>query len=42
LDRSIAGLEQYTYKSGGELVEWLREQIGKSAFGEIEKRLGKG
>jgi signal transduction histidine kinase/FixJ family two-component response regulator len=40
LDRSIAELERYSYESEGELVEWLREQIGKSAFEEIEKRLG--
>jgi hypothetical protein len=40
LDQTIAELEQYSYESEGELVEWLREQIGKSAFEEIEKRLG--
>jgi CheY-like chemotaxis protein len=40
LDRVIAELEQYSYESEGELVAWLREQIGKSAFEEIEKRLG--
>jgi CheY-like chemotaxis protein len=40
MDRAIARLEQYSYESGGELVAWLREQIGKSAFEEIEARLG--
>jgi hypothetical protein len=39
LDRTIVKLEQYSYESEGELVEWLQEQIGKSAFEEIEKRL---
>jgi hypothetical protein len=40
LDNAIIELERYDYESEGELVEWLREQIGKSAFGEIESRLG--
>jgi hypothetical protein len=39
LDAALAELEKYCYESQGELVEWLHEQIGKSAFGEIEKRL---
>jgi hypothetical protein len=42
LDQTIAELEQYSYESEGELVVWLREQIGKSALEEIEKRLGNG
>jgi hypothetical protein len=39
LDKSISALEQYRYKEQGELVDWLREQLGRSAFEEIEKRL---
>jgi HPt (histidine-containing phosphotransfer) domain-containing protein len=39
LDQTITELEEYSYESEGELVKWLREQIGKSAFEEIEKRL---
>ncbi|MDR3342597.1 MAG: response regulator [Treponema sp.] len=39
LDTALACLEKYRYESQGELVEWLHEQIGKSEFGAIEKRL---
>jgi YD repeat-containing protein len=39
LDTALTELERYRYDSQGELVEWLHEQIGKSEFGEIEKRL---
>jgi signal transduction histidine kinase/CheY-like chemotaxis protein len=39
LDTTLAELERYRYESQGELVEWLHEQIGKSEFGAIEKRL---
>jgi signal transduction histidine kinase/CheY-like chemotaxis protein len=39
LDTALAELERYCYASQGELVEWLHEQIGKSEFGAIEKRL---
>jgi signal transduction histidine kinase/CheY-like chemotaxis protein len=39
MDKAIAELEQNSYESGGELVAWLRDQSGKSAFAEIEKRL---
>jgi HPt (histidine-containing phosphotransfer) domain-containing protein len=39
LDQAITELEQYRYKEQGELVDWLREQLGRSAFEEIEKRL---
>jgi signal transduction histidine kinase/CheY-like chemotaxis protein len=41
LDSALAELEQYRYESGGELVEWLHEQISKSEFGAIEERLGR-
>jgi CheY-like chemotaxis protein len=40
LDAALAELEQYRYDAQKELVEWLHDQIGKSEFGEIEKRLG--
>jgi hypothetical protein len=39
LDKAITELERYRYKEQGELVDWLREQSGRSAFEEIEKRL---
>jgi CheY-like chemotaxis protein len=39
LDKAISELEQYRYESREELVEWLREKIGRSSFEEIEKRL---
>jgi hypothetical protein len=39
VDKAISELEQYSYESGSELVDWLRKQAGKSAFDEIEKRL---
>jgi signal transduction histidine kinase/CheY-like chemotaxis protein len=39
LDTALAELERYRYEFQGELVEWLHEQIGKSEFGAIEKRL---
>jgi signal transduction histidine kinase/CheY-like chemotaxis protein len=39
LDTTLAELERYRYETQGELVEWLHEQIGKSEFEEIEKRL---
>jgi CheY-like chemotaxis protein len=39
LDKAIIELEQYRYESQGDLVEWLREQSGKSAFERIEERL---
>jgi signal transduction histidine kinase/CheY-like chemotaxis protein len=39
LDSDLSELEKFRYESGEELVEWLHEQIGKSEFGAIEKRL---
>jgi CheY-like chemotaxis protein len=32
-------LETYTYKSGGDLVEWLDEQLENLEYGAIEKKL---
>jgi hypothetical protein len=39
LDKAIIELEKYRYDVQGDLVEWLREQSGKSAFEQIEARL---
>jgi CheY-like chemotaxis protein/HPt (histidine-containing phosphotransfer) domain-containing protein len=39
LDRAMEKLEQCAYESEAELVPWLREQIDKSEFEEIMKRL---
>jgi signal transduction histidine kinase/CheY-like chemotaxis protein len=39
MDKAVLELAQYRYESRGELVEWLREKTGRSAFEEIEKRL---
>jgi HPt (histidine-containing phosphotransfer) domain-containing protein len=38
MDRLIEKLEQYSYASGGELVEWLRERIDRSELDEIAER----
>jgi hypothetical protein len=39
LDRAIKELERYIYKLDADLAPWLREQIEKSEFEEITKRL---
>ncbi|MDR0709030.1 MAG: response regulator [Spirochaetaceae bacterium] len=39
MDRLIEELEQYSYASGGELVEWLRERTDRSELDEIAERL---
>jgi len=39
LDRAIAELEQYSYESQADLVEWLRRQIDKSELESIRERL---
>jgi CheY-like chemotaxis protein len=39
LDSAMEELEQWVYESNTELVPWLREQIDKSEFEEITKRL---
>jgi signal transduction histidine kinase/FixJ family two-component response regulator len=39
LDSAMEELEQYVYESDTELVPWLREQVDKSEFEEIIKRL---
>jgi CheY-like chemotaxis protein len=39
LDSAMEELEQYVYDSNTELVPWLKEQIDKSEFEEITKRL---
>jgi signal transduction histidine kinase/DNA-binding response OmpR family regulator/HPt (histidine-containing phosphotransfer) domain-containing protein len=39
LDSAMEELEQCVYESDAELVPWLREQVDKSEFEEITKRL---
>jgi CheY-like chemotaxis protein len=39
LDSAMEELEQYVYESDAGLVSWLREQVDKSEFEEIIKRL---
>jgi signal transduction histidine kinase/DNA-binding response OmpR family regulator len=39
LDSAMEELEQYVYDSDVELAPWLREQVDKSEFEEITKRL---
>jgi CheY-like chemotaxis protein len=39
LDKAVTELSQYRYESRGELVDWLRDKTGRSAFEEIETRL---
>jgi hypothetical protein len=34
-DEIVTRLESFRYERGGKTVEWLREQIGKTAFEEI-------
>jgi hypothetical protein len=42
IDKALEELEAYSYDSGAELVEWLRNQANISGFTEIEERLGQG
>ncbi|MDR1506101.1 MAG: response regulator [Treponema sp.] len=42
LDSAMEELEQCVYESDTELVPWLREQIDKSEFEEITRRLAAG
>ncbi|MDR1351641.1 MAG: response regulator [Treponema sp.] len=39
MDGLIEELEQYSYVSGADLVEWLRERADRSEFDEIAERL---
>jgi signal transduction histidine kinase/DNA-binding LytR/AlgR family response regulator len=39
LDAAIYELEQYRYESQSDLVEWLRDEIGKSELESIRERL---
>jgi CheY-like chemotaxis protein/HPt (histidine-containing phosphotransfer) domain-containing protein len=39
LDKAIEELEQYSYESNGDLVPWLREQLGMAEFEQITERL---
>ena len=38
-DRAMEELERYRYESGGELVAWLREELGVAGFRQIIDRL---
>jgi CheY-like chemotaxis protein/HPt (histidine-containing phosphotransfer) domain-containing protein len=39
LDKAIEELEQYSYENNGDLVPWLREQLGQAEFEQITERL---
>jgi CheY-like chemotaxis protein/nitrogen-specific signal transduction histidine kinase len=39
MDEILKELERCRYESGGELVTWLREQLDRLEYGEIQKRL---
>ncbi|GHU32608.1 hypothetical protein FACS1894172_09540 [Spirochaetia bacterium] len=39
VDKAMEQLEAYMYESGGELMEWLREQVSIMGFKQIAKRL---
>ncbi|AEF84408.1 multi-sensor hybrid histidine kinase [Treponema primitia ZAS-2] len=40
VDKVMEELEHFSYDSGSDLVEWLRNQVNMSGFMEIEERLG--
>jgi PAS domain S-box-containing protein len=39
MEEVLAELEKYEYESGGDLVEWLREQMDNLEYGAIRERL---
>ena len=39
MEEALEKLEQYHYESGGELVQWLREQMDNLEYDIILKRL---
>jgi signal transduction histidine kinase/CheY-like chemotaxis protein len=39
MEEALAGLEQYEYESGGELVQWLRKQADNLEYDAIRERL---
>ena len=39
IDNIVAKLDTYTYESGGELVQWLREMADEMNYNEIAERL---
>jgi len=39
MDEALEKLEMYRYESGGELVQWLREQMDNLEYDAIQKRL---
>jgi CheY-like chemotaxis protein len=42
VDKAMEELESFSYDSGSDLVEWLRNQVNMSGFMEIEERLEQG
>jgi PAS domain S-box-containing protein len=42
MDETMSSLECFTYDSGSELVEWLKEKINSLEYDEIAKRLSAG
>jgi CheY-like chemotaxis protein len=42
MEEALAGLEAHTYKTGGELVSWLRKQVDNVEYEAIRERLEKG
>jgi hypothetical protein len=39
MEDTLAELEEYEYESGGDLVEWLREQMDNLEYEAIQERL---
>jgi hypothetical protein len=39
MEKILGDLERYTYKSGGDLVPWLRKQLDNFDYGAIQERL---
>ncbi|MCL2067581.1 MAG: ATP-binding protein [Treponema sp.] len=42
MEEAMKKLEEYEYESGGELVEWLREQMDNLEYNAIQERLENG
>ena len=41
MEEALKKLEEYEYKSGGELIPWLREQMDNLEYETIQERLEK-
>jgi hypothetical protein len=39
VDEAINELDSYEYNKGGDLIEWLKENVEKMNFTEIKERL---